>query len=188
MDVMKIFFFASGAGSNVDNILSFFKNKDLAIDAKIYYNTLGAKVTDVADKHGFPAVKVSKEDLSNNRFIEELKKEAPDLIILAGFLLLVPKVFTDTFVNQIVNIHPSLLPKYGGKGMYGKNVHKAVVEAKEKESGITIHFVNEEYDKGAYIAQFKTSIDPTDDADLVEQKVRELERKYFPEVIFNLIK
>lgn len=185
---MKVFFFASGAGSNVDNILTFLKEQELSVEAKVFYNKKDAGVVQVAEKHQIQHEFITKEILNSERFISALEKENPKLIVLAGFLLLVPKMMTRIFEDKMINVHPSLLPAFGGKGMYGLNVHKAVAEAKAKETGITVHYVNEAFDEGAHIAQFKTEVTEEDDMYSIEAKVRRLELENFPKVVFKLLK
>ena len=131
----------------------------------------------------------NKGELQNRDIVlAELEELSPDLIILAGFLLKIPDFITSSFDQKIINIHPALLPKYGGKGMFGKHVHEAVVKNKETETGITIHYVNEYYDKGGIIFQAKCEVLETDTADDVAEKIHELEMKYFPEVVENVLK
>src|SRR5699024_3611548 len=141
--------FASGAGSNTRKIISYFANRDSANITLIICNKSEAGVLQIADEKGIPSIVIKRKELVNSDYVLSVLKDYQiDWIILAGFLLKIPEYLVTAFPNHIINIHPALLPKYGGKGMYGAHVHKAVIEAKEKESGITIHFVNKEYDKG----------------------------------------
>ena len=129
----------------------------------------------------------SREEFETKSVLNELLKINPDLVVLAGFLFKIPENIVRAFPNKIINIHPALLPKFGGKGMYGKHVHQAVFDNKETETGITIHYVNEHYDEGNIIAQFKINLTETDTPDTIEQKVRELEIEHFPKVIHQLL-
>lgn len=128
-----------------------------------------------------------KNQFLNGEVLNKLKQLSPDLIVLAGFLLKVPDNIVSAFPNKIINIHPALLPKYGGKGMYGKQVHQVVFDNKEKESGITVHYVNEHYDEGNTIAQFKVELNDNETPETIEQKVRELELKHYPKTIELLL-
>ena len=181
--------FASGEGTNAENLFNYFKN-DPRIKLKLVVtNSDTAGVIAKAEAHKKTVQIISKEALKDypNQIIEYLKTERVDLIILAGFLLKIPVEFIKAFPNQIINIHPSLLPKYGGKGMYGMNVHKAVIDQKELETGITIHYVNEEYDKGEIILQQTCPVLPTDTAEEVQQKVRKLELEFLPKAVEKLL-
>lgn len=184
----KIAILASGSGTNAENIANYFKgNKKISIGC-IISNKRDAFVLERAKKLNIPAIYFSKEDfLTSNKVIEYLIESKIDFIVLAGFLLKVPQNIINLFPQNIINIHPALLPKFGGKGMYGDNVHKAVIEAGEQESGITIHYVNENYDEGAIIFQAKCPVAPNDTYEDVAQKVHELEYKYFPQVINELL-
>lgn len=183
----RIIIFASGSGSNAENIINYFKNKDLATVSYVLSNNAKAKVKERCERLKVNFLHFTKEEFSeSNNVLNFLKKEA-DYIILAGFLKKVPEIITKNFANKIMNIHPALLPKYGGKGMYGMNVHKAVKENNEKETGITIHFVNEKYDDGAIIFQAKTTLTSEDTPEDIAQKVHELEYEHFPKVIEEVI-
>ena len=184
----KIVLFASGNGSNAEKIILHFKKSSLANVATIFTNNPDAKVLEKAKKHQIEAVIFTKYDLNDDFVVRKLQKLNPDLIVLAGFLLKFPESIINQFPGKVINIHPALLPNYGGKGMYGMNVHKAVLEKKEKETGITIHYVNEHYDEGEYISQHKVSIENCTSAEEIAQKIQELEHKYFPEVIERLLK
>ena len=165
----KIIIFASGSGSNAENIISYFSANKEVVFPCILSNKADAYVKVRAEKLGF------------------LKEENADLIVLAGFLLKVPEDIIKAFPNKIINIHPSLLPKHGGKGMYGMHVHEAVVADKDKESGISIHYVNENLDEGAIIFQAKVEVKPTDTPEDVAHNVHALEYEYFPKVIESLL-
>ena len=182
--------FASGEGTNAENIIKHFNN-DSRIKIKLVITNKGdAGVVVRAEKYKKNVQIISREALNNYtaKIIEFLQGEKIDLIILAGFLLKLPEAFVKAFPNKIVNIHPALLPKYGGKGMYGMNVHNAVIENKETESGITIHFVNEEYDKGEIILQQKCVVDANETPETLAQKIHDLEYAYYPKAIEKLIK
>ncbi len=181
--------FASGEGTNAENLFNYFAN-DTRIKFKIVVcNNENAGIIQRAEAHRKTVQLISKSALENytEQIIEFLKVEQVNLIILAGFLLKIPPSFVKAFPNQIINIHPSLLPKFGGKGMYGINVHKAVIAAQETQSGITIHFVNEEYDKGEIILQETCVIDSSDTPEQLSQKVRALELKYLPLAIEQIL-
>ncbi len=182
----KIAIFASGSGSNAQNIVEFFKdNRSVEIDS-LWSNNESAYALIRAEKLGVETFTFKREEFYNSiEVLETLNERKIDLIVLAGFLWLVPQNLTEEF--KIVNIHPALLPKYGGKGMYGKHVHEAVVANKEKESGISIHFVNAQYDEGNLIYQAKCEVLRTDTPDDVARKVHELEYEHFPRVIDELI-
>ncbi len=181
--------FASGEGSNAENLMTHFA-KDPRIRIKLVVtNKDNAGVVARAEKHKKIVQIISKEALSNytEKIIEFLRSEKIDLIILAGFLLKIPEALVKAFPNKIVNIHPSLLPKYGGTGMYGSHVHKAVIQNKETESGITVHFVNEEYDKGKIILQAKCAVDTNETPETLALKIHDLEYNYFPKAIETLL-
>jgi phosphoribosylglycinamide formyltransferase-1 len=181
--------FASGEGTNAENLITYFKN-DTRIKIKLVItNRDDAGVIKKAEAHKKTVQIISKEALNTytDQIIEFLHAEKIDLIILAGFLLKIPEKLVKAFPDKIVNIHPALLPNYGGKGMYGMNVHEAVISNKDKESGISIHFVNEEYDKGRIILQEKCTIDPNDTAELLAKKIHALEYEHFPKAIEKLL-
>ncbi len=141
-----------------------------------------------ASKYEVATEVFSKDELIEGNVLQKIKSIDPDLIVLAGFLLKFPEAIIQAYPNKVINIHPALLPKYGGKGMYGMNVHKAVVENKETETGITIHYVNEHYDEGGIIFQKKVTVLGTDTAEVVAEKIHDLEQRFFPEVIAGLLK
>ncbi|TRX72038.1 phosphoribosylglycinamide formyltransferase [Carboxylicivirga sp. M1479] len=184
----KIVLFASGSGSNVENIVNFFqKNSSVEITA-VFTNNPKAFVIERCAKLNIRCQVFSRKDFRENlSVLEELKAIKPDLIVLAGFLWLIPAEYVQAFPNKIINIHPALLPKYGGKGMYGQHVHEAVVDNQESESGITIHYVNEHYDEGNIIRQEKCLVSNSDTADDVATKVHALEYEYFPIAIKDLL-
>jgi formyltetrahydrofolate-dependent phosphoribosylglycinamide formyltransferase len=185
---IHIAIFASGAGSNARKITEHFENKGLRIKVSlIVCNVPGAGVLDIAEEKGIPSLMINKSDFAANGYVESLKNAGIDFIVLAGFLWKVPEVLVRAYPKAIINIHPALLPKYGGKGMYGTRVHEAVIEAGEKESGITIHWVNEHYDEGAIIFQAKCSIDATDTADTLANKIHALEHAHFATTIEKLL-
>lgn len=184
----KIIILASGSGSNAENIVKYFNIHKVADVKLIMTNNKNAKVLDRAKNLNINALHFNKEDFyDSDNILNRLKEENPDLIILAGFLWLVPSKIVDEFQNKIINIHPALLPKYGGKGMYGMNVHQAVIDNKEKESGITIHYVNSKYDDGDIIFQASCEVSENDSAENVAQKVHKLEYEHFPKVIHQLL-
>ena len=184
----KIVLFASGNGSNVENIIQYFKNNDTISVVGIFTNNPHAKVVERAKNHEIASFIFDKNQLYEGQVLEEINKLQPDLIVLAGFLLKFPEHIIAHYPNKIINIHPALLPNYGGKGMYGMNVHRSVLENKEKETGITIHYVNENYDEGAIIFQQSIILTGEETPEVVATKIHELEYKYFPEVIEKLMK
>lgn len=183
---MNIAILASGAGSNAANIIQHFKNTSVQISL-IACSNAQAGVFKIAEDNNIDSLLLTKENFkSSNEFVHELQNRNIDLVILAGFLWLVPANLVQAFENRIINIHPALLPKFGGKGMYGHFVHEAVCQAKEKESGITIHLVNEEFDKGEIIFQATCNVEGCS-ASEIESKVRALEIAHFPKAIENFI-
>lgn len=183
----RIAVFASGSGSNAENIILFFSDSTEIKVVLVYTNNPNAKVIERAKKLNISFKIFNRFDLNeSDEFLSFLINEV-DYIILAGFLWLFPKRIIDKFPKKIINIHPALLPKYGGKGMFGMNIHKAVFNNNEKESGITIHFVNENYDEGDIIFQEKVLIDLNDTPDSVADKIHQLEYNYFPKVIETVI-
>ncbi|CAL2058153.1 phosphoribosylglycinamide formyltransferase [Tenacibaculum sp. 190524A05c] len=183
----RIVIFASGSGSNAENIIGFFQTKKSISVTHVLTNNQRAKVLERCKRLNINSSVFNKEDFTvTDKVLDFLKKEA-DYIILAGFLWRIPSKIVEAFPDKIINIHPALLPKYGGKGMYGMNVHKAVKDNSEKETGITIHYVNENYDEGAIIFQAKTELTNEDSPEDIAQKVHDLEYKYFPEIIEKVI-
>ena len=183
----KIVIFASGSGSNAEQIILHFKNSNQGNVVGILSNNLHAKVLDRAKTHGIPFQTFTKEELNNGSVLQKIQDFEPDLIVLAGFLLKFPSDIIVQYPNKIVNIHPALLPNYGGKGMYGMFVHQAVLGNNEKETGISIHYVNEHYDEGGIIFQQSVNIEDCTTAEEIAQKVHELEHEYFPVVIEKLL-
>lgn len=188
--MIQIAILASGSGSNAENIARHFASSQIAKVAIILTNNPTAGVIDRAERLGIECVVFGRDDFSGSepRVIRMLEDRGVDYIVLAGFLWLVPPPLIERYAGRIINIHPALLPKYGGKGMYGDRVHHAVVEAGETASGITIHHVNGQYDSGDIIAQHTIPVLPTDTPDDVAAKVHELEYKHFPAVIEEQIK
>lgn len=184
----RIVIFASGSGSNAENIISFFSDNPSVTIAAVLTNKSSAKVLERCDRLGVPAFYFNKPAFKDsNAIVDFLRGLQTDLIVLAGFLWKIPENLIKAYPNKIVNIHPALLPNYGGKGMYGDRVHKAVKDNNETETGITIHYVNENYDEGATIFQAKTVIEPSDTPETVAQKVHRLEYEHFPKVIEKLL-
>ena len=184
----KIAIFASGSGSNAQKIVEHFKENSNIEVSLILTNNPAAGVIERARTLHIPVVVFDKTTfITTEKIVQLLQNQQIDLVVLAGFMMLVPKNLVAAFPNKIVNIHPALLPKFGGKGMYGHFVHEAVVAAKEKESGITIHFVNEKYDDGAVIFQAKCIVSLTDSPEQVAAKVQILEHEHYPVVIEKLL-
>jgi len=179
----NIVIFASGNGTNAQCIAEHFKSREDVRIPLILCNKKDAYVFERARRLGIAARYFSREEFHSEAFVEELRQIPADLIVLAGFLWLVPEKMVKAFPKRIVNIHPALLPKYGGKGMYGDRVHEAVIAAKEKQSGITIHLIDEEYDKGKTLFQAACPVTADDTPDSLAQKIHRLEHRHFPEVI-----
>lgn len=186
--VKKIAVFASGAGSNAQKIIEHFReNKTLAVSL-IACNKSGAGVLKVAEESNIPVLLIEKEKFfRGNAYVDELKKQQIDFIVLAGFLWKIPVALIKAFPQKIINIHPALLPKYGGKGMFGQYVHEAVIRNKEKESGITIHYVDELYDHGKIIFQTTCPVFDNDTAEVLAGRIHALEHEYYPKVIGQLL-
>ena len=185
---IKIGIFASGSGTNAENIIRYFSEKPSFQVTLIVSNKEDAYVLERARKFDISAIVCSKMDfLNTNKVVDILREYKIDFIILAGFLLRIPENIIHIYPNRIVNIHPALLPKYGGKGMYGDHVHKAVVKAGEHESGITIHYINERYDEGNIIFQASCRVLPSDTPHDVAEMVHTLEYKYYPRVIEDVL-
>jgi phosphoribosylglycinamide formyltransferase-1 len=182
----NIVLFASGNGSNAEEIIKYFKKSSQGAVVAIFSNKADAKVLERAKNNEIPSVVFNKAQLNEGFVLEQLHQFQPDLIVLAGFLLKFPASILEKY-PKVINIHPALLPKYGGKGMYGMHVHQAVLDNNEKETGITIHYVNEHYDEGEFIFQKSVNIKDCKTAEEIAQKVHELEHHYFPEVIEKLI-
>ena len=185
----KLAIFASGSGSNAENICNYFADSSDIEVVLICTNRRDAFIVKRANKLNIPVYIFSKSELNN--FVDlhkKLQNIEVDIIILAGFLLKLPAIMVNSYSNRIINIHPSLLPKYGGKGMYGSNIHKAVIKNKELESGISIHFVNHNYDEGKIILQKKCSISANESVETLIHKIHKLEHNYFPVAIEKTIK
>jgi phosphoribosylglycinamide formyltransferase 1 len=188
MKKQKIAIFASGSGSNAENIAKYFLNHEKIEVSLILTNNKKAFVIDRAIKLNIKYHIFTREDFyETNDVLGLLKEKEIDIIVLAGFLWLIPQYLLDSYRDRIINIHPALLPKYGGKGMYGDKVHQAVVLAKDKESGITIHYVNENYDEGQIICQYKCEVVETDSVETLAGKIHHLEYKYYPKVIEEIV-
>ncbi len=184
----RIAIFASGSGSNAENIALYFRNSDKARVEAFYCNNPKAFVIERAHRLGIPLMLFNREKFySGDEVLNDLRSRGIDLIVLAGFLWLVPENLTRAFAGKIVNIHPALLPKFGGKGMYGMAVHKAVIEAGEAESGITIHLIDEVYDRGKILMQAKCPVLPGDTPDSLAERIHNLEYEHFPAAIERLI-
>ena len=183
----KVIIFASGSGSNALKIFEYFNNNQNIIIDSIYCNNPRASVINVFQKLSIKTVLFNKKELYESAFLEAIISTNPDLIVLAGFLLKIPEKMVSAFENRIINIHPSLLPKYGGKGMYGLNIHKEVLLNKEKFSGLTIHYVNKEYDKGAVIFQKKIKINEEETPESLSSKVLKLEHENYSLIIEKIL-
>ena len=184
----KIAIFASGEGTNAQNIIRYFKSSTSAKIALVVSNKPTANVLNRATDAGIETLLIDRNTFyQSNYTIEQLKGAKIDLIVLAGFLWMIPEALIKEFPNKIVNIHPALLPKFGGQGMYGIKVHQAVIEANEQQSGISIHYVNEHYDEGEIIAQYTCFIQPDDTPETLAQKIHQLEYEYFPKTIEKLL-
>lgn len=184
----RIAVFASGAGSNAKAIIKYFKNTDIIVQL-ICCNKPEAGVVGIANEHNIPVLIIEKEKFfRGNAYLDELKNFDIDFIVLAGFLWKIPEKIIEHFRGRIVNIHPALLPKYGGKGMYGSRVHEAVLSAGELESGITIHMVDEIYDNGDILFQATCPITANDDSDSLASKIHDLEHRHYPVIIEKCIR
>jgi len=184
----RIVIFASGSGSNALNVCNYFKNSKKVSISAIFCNKANAGVIQKVKPFHIPVHVFSAQDLVNQHlFLPLINQYQPDLICLLGFLLKIPAYLIKAYPNKIINLHPALLPKYGGKGMYGHHVHQAVKNANETETGITLHYVNEHYDEGAIIAQFKTTLLPDNNTDEIAAKIAILEMQHVPAVIAKLL-
>lgn len=185
----RIAIFASGAGSNAQKIIDHFRHSSLVRIALIVCNKPGAGVISIAEREKIPLLLIDKDKFfRGNGYVDELKANQIDFIVLAGFLWKIPTTLINAYPGHIINIHPALLPAYGGKGMYGEKVHQAVIAAGEKESGISIHYVDEIYDHGANIFQAKCNIEPGDTAETLAKRIHLLEHEHYPRVIEQLIR
>ena len=186
--VINIAIFASGAGSNAQQIITHFANSTSVKIGLIVCNKPGAGVLTIAANHNIPTLLIEKERFfKGNNYLPEMQQQHIDFIVLAGFLWKIPGALIKAFPKRMINIHPALLPAYGGKGMFGHFVHEAVITNKETESGITIHYVDELYDHGEIIFQGKCAVEANDTADNLAQKIHVLEHKYYPGVIESLL-
>jgi phosphoribosylglycinamide formyltransferase-1 len=184
-----IVIFASGAGSNAQQIIHYFRNLKEVKVAMIVCNKAGAGVLSIAEKESIPVLLIEKERFfRGNGYVPELQYAKTDLIVLAGFLWKIPQSLIDAFPRRIINIHPALLPKYGGKGMYGQYVHESVLNAGEVESGITVHYVDEHYDNGDIIFQTACPVLDDDTPEKLAQRIHQLEHLHYPGVIEALLK
>lgn len=184
----RIVIFASGSGTNAENLIKFFQNKEDAAVVQVLTNNPQAKVIERCNKLKISCLSFNRTAFYNTEdVLDILKNSNPDLIVLAGFLWKFPENILDVFPNKVINVHPALLPNYGGKGMYGMHVHEAVIKNKESKTGITIHYVNEHYDDGAIIFQTECPINEKDTATDVATKIHELEMEHFPKVVEQLL-
>lgn len=185
--MQPLIIFASGRGSNAQAIIDYFRGNGKARVVMIVSNKADAGVLDIARKENIPYTVVDKHTVKEPALVEQLQSYNPSLIILAGYLWKVPDTILNAFSDKIINVHPALLPKYGGKGMYGHHVHEAVIANKEEESGITIHYVNEHYDEGNIIVQARCVISSGDTPNSLAQKIHKLEHFFFPRAIEFLL-
>lgn len=184
----NIAIFASGTGSNALNLIQSYANHSVLNVAVVICNNPNAKVIELAKKEGISVCLITNEEAKNGDFLlKKMNQFSISWIVLAGYLRKIPSLLIQKFEERIINLHPSLLPKFGGKGMYGVNVHKAVLEAQEKETGITIHFVNEKFDEGRIIAQFRCKIDINDELLDIQHKISKLEQNFLPIVVEKTI-
>ena len=185
--VKRIVLFASGSGTNVENIIKYFKNNHQVKVINVFTNNPKAAVIERVRPFKIPVNVFDKVQLNSGVLCKQIKLLNPDLIVLAGFLLKIPLAFINTFTFKIVNIHPSLLPNHGGKGMYGDRVHQSVKDAGDPETGISIHYVNENYDEGSIIFQSKVEVGDQDSFEDIANRVHQLEYKHYPEVIQKIL-
>jgi phosphoribosylglycinamide formyltransferase-1 len=186
--MVKVAIFASGKGSNANNICEFFKNSQVASIDLIVSDNPKAGAQSIADKFNIALLELDPKMTSNSTvLLNNLREHKIDFIVLAGYLKLIPKLLIEGFPRRIINIHPALLPSFGGKGMYGMNVHNAVSGSGVTETGITIHFVDENYDEGAIIFQSKIEIKPREDSSIIAQKINQQELECYPKIILNTI-
>ena len=188
MSKYKIAILVSGAGTNAINIIEYFEKNSVADVVLVISNKTDALAVEKAQNKGVKTVVFNNESFKKSGVVlDYLMSQSVDFIVLAGFLIKISNDIIHAYPNKIVNLHPSLLPKYGGKGMYGKRVHRAVIEAQESESGISIHFVNKEYDEGAIIFQAKVNVEKGDSIEVLTKKIQQLEHRFFPKVIEQVI-
>jgi phosphoribosylglycinamide formyltransferase 1 len=187
--IKRLAIFASGAGSNAQQIINYFRDSSLAKVVLIVCNKRGAGVISIAQKENIPLLLIEKEPFfKGDGYLPNLQEAKTDLIVLAGFLWKIPQSLIDAYPRRIINIHPALLPKFGGKGMYGQYVHEAILNAGEVESGITIHYVDEHYDNGDIIFQTACPVIEGDTAESLAHRIHQLEHLHYPVVIEDLIK
>lgn len=188
MKIVRIALFASGTGSNAKNIINYFENHAFIKPELVLSNKTDAGIVAWCKSTNFPVYVFDNEQVANGDFLVDFcKNHQIDVIVLAGYLRKIPVELIHAYADKMLNVHPSLLPKYGGKGMYGSKVHAAVLAHNESTTGITIHFVNEHFDEGRYVAQFTTSIADVTTIEAVETKIHQLEQAYFPVVIEKTI-
>lgn len=188
MSKHKIAILVSGTGTNAINIIEYFEKNSVADVVLVISNKTDALAVEKAQNKGVKTVVFNNESFKKSGVVlDYLMSQSVDFIVLAGFLIKISNDIIHAYPNKIVNLHPSLLPKYGGKGMYGKRVHRAVIEAQESESGISIHFVNKEYDEGAIIFQAKVNVEKGDSVEVLTKKIQQLEHRFFPKVIEQVI-
>lgn len=183
----RIAIFASGKGSNAKKIIDHFSNNNFATVALIVCNNPAAGVLQIAQKENISSLIIERKKFYEVGYVDELKKNKIDLIVLAGFLWKLPPILIASYPNKILNIHPALLPKFGGKGMYGSKVHEAVINAKEKQSGITIHYVDELYDHGKIIFQTSCTVEANETPASLSKKIHQLEHEHYPTVIEEVV-
>ncbi|MEE3035531.1 MAG: phosphoribosylglycinamide formyltransferase [Bacteroidota bacterium] len=183
----KIIIFASSEGTNAEEIIKYFKNKEGISVELVITNNNNAGVLKRAKKHSIPSISYNNEAFEKKLVFEILNLLSPDLIVLAGFLRKIPNIIISKFPNKIINIHPALLPKHGGKGMYGEAVHKSVIKSCDSETGITIHFINRNYDEGEIIFQKSLKVEAKDSPKSLFRRVQKLEHKYYPLIIEKLL-
>ena len=184
----RIVIFASGSGTNAENLIQFFNQKKQVSVVQVLTNNPHAKVIDRCNNLKVSCLSFNRTAFYiENHILDILKTINPDVIVLAGFLWKFPESILKEFPNKVINIHPALLPKYGGKGMYGMHVHEAIVANHEKETGITIHYVNEQYDEGAIIFQTSCAVDKNDSAKDIAEKIHKLEMEHFPRVVESFL-
>lgn len=186
--MQSLILFASGRGSNCQAIIDHFRGSELARVALIVCNKAGAGVFDIAEKENIPSLLISRADMQQPEFLTQLSQHNPSLLVLAGFLLKIPEALVKAYPNRIINIHPALLPNYGGKGMYGQFVHEAVLAAGDRESGISIHYVNEHYDEGNILLQARCAIQTADTHETLAARIHRLEHFYYPRVLEFLLR
>lgn len=184
---INIAIFASGTGSNAQKIIEHFQEKRKAKVVLIVSNNPDAGVLKIAEEKNIPSLIIERKKFKEDGYVQELKNFKIDFIVLAGFLWKIPSILIKSYPNKIINIHPALLPKFGGKGMYGSSVHEAVINSKEKETGITIHYVDEIYDHGKIIFQSTCSVDENETPETLANKIHSLEHKHYPKVIEELL-